>query len=964
MVADRVYWLRLVESRVNKYLEGADPSSLLGAGAVDEADCLLALMDGRDALDNSGLDVEALVALGWLYWLRTADSRDSQHFARSLSYRSEAEFEAAVTFFTLVSGAVPGMLPSELRELLDHGLDTAYWVPGRNEFEFYLNDGYPPALDLAVERMRTYLIATGGADPRRASQYANFSTALRERFKLRGQPEDIDEAVESASWAVSLAEGERHRGVYLSVLACAQLTRFLRFGCPDDLEASVACFQSAVHDRADPASANPVIRTDLGRALVTRFECRGDVADLDAAVAVLREVLAEQGHGEESSESRTVLALALCSRFTAAGARADLDEAVVVSRAAAEACTQSGVDVSGAQSALASALAERFSFDGDLADLHAAIAAARGAAQAAPGFDRLVYQSDLGDLLCARFNVTDDKADLDEAIDLIRKAVDEVSRSSPHSVTILTNLAHALQSRHECTGSLADIDEAVALGRQAVATAISVQVVGRARAATTLGLALHARFEASGEASDLDDAVAAAREALEAIGDRMDNTTYLSNLGMALRARFLWIRAPRDLDEAVDITVRAARAGGRTNAFCESNLAAVLALRFEHRGRSSDLHDAVAAARNAVELPQRGRRPAVHRLINLSAALYARFESLGAVDDIGEAIYVARASVSATGSDSALRAACQSMLSAALRSRYERYEQTADLDDAIAAARDAVHNTLPRSPDLAGRWSNLGTALLRRATAGTGQPPQDLTEAVAAVHSAVDAATTEGHDYAAMCSNLAVTLLAAHIAGDGSSTVVEAVRWAREAVRTTPEDQPDRVVFLANLGDCLAESYEATGDEETLHEALSAFVAGAHVVTAPPLQRQNCARRRGILGAASGRAQEAAAGFADEVRLLNQSVWHGLDRRSQEERLVLLQGAASDAGAWMISAQDYSTAVELLELGRAVLWSQLLDANAELTDLSFAAPELHREFVEVRAELNRAPSSWTQQLFA
>jgi hypothetical protein len=86
------------------------------------------------------------------------------------------------------------------------------------------------------------------------------------------------------------------------------------------------------------------------------------------------------------------------------------------------------------------------------------------------------------------------------------------------------------------------------------------------------------------------------------------------------------------------------------------------------------------------------------------------------------------------------------------------------------------------------------------------------------------------------------------------------------------------------------------------------------------------------------------------------AAWHGLPRGAQEEHLSQWVGVASRAAATALDADQPETAVELLEQGRGVLWSQLLDSRTDVAALAEAAPELAQRLQAVRAGLDRAAS--------
>ena len=98
---------------------------------------------------------------------------------------------------------------------------------------------------------------------------------------------------------------------------------------------------------------------------------------------------------------------------------------------------------------------------------------------------------------------------------------------------------------------------------------------------------------------------------------------------------------------------------------------------------------------------------------------------------------------------------------------------------------------------------------------------------------------------------------------------------------------------------------------------------------------------------------EAVEGFGAAVELAGLAVPRELGRTDQEFRLGEFAGLGSEAAAACVQAGQPGRAVELFEQGRAVMFSQVLDARSDLTDLQQAHPELADRFVRCRDVLDR-----------
>jgi hypothetical protein len=89
------------------------------------------------------------------------------------------------------------------------------------------------------------------------------------------------------------------------------------------------------------------------------------------------------------------------------------------------------------------------------------------------------------------------------------------------------------------------------------------------------------------------------------------------------------------------------------------------------------------------------------------------------------------------------------------------------------------------------------------------------------------------------------------------------------------------------------------------------------------------------------------------ISLLPHLATLGLDLQSRQEALASSAGLACDAASCAIQSGRYCEAVELLEGGRAVFWSQALQLRTPMDDLRDAEPELERELRQISFALEQ-----------
>ena len=96
------------------------------------------------------------------------------------------------------------------------------------------------------------------------------------------------------------------------------------------------------------------------------------------------------------------------------------------------------------------------------------------------------------------------------------------------------------------------------------------------------------------------------------------------------------------------------------------------------------------------------------------------------------------------------------------------------------------------------------------------------------------------------------------------------------------------------------------------------------MLTATPSMRVAAARGWGLCALLAGYPGSAVEGYTAAIELMPLVAWHGLDQATREHHLREWAGLASDAAAAAVAAGDPARAVELLEAGRSMLWTQAL----------------------------------------
>ncbi|MFC9292931.1 CHAT domain-containing protein [Streptomyces sp. NPDC057011] len=604
----------------------------------------------------------------------------------------------------------------------------------------------------------------------------------------------------------------------------------------------------------------PVCRMNLGRAAQRAYALDGRPADLDTAVAAFEAAAAELPPGDpDVLTAWAFLGSCLRDRFAARRHMPDLDRAVEVARQASTAPWTTGR--SSRTLDLTAALGTRAEFGGGRAeDLDESVDLLQGVLDEVETLDpdRLPALASLSWCLRLRYQRTRTPSDLDRAVRAGREAVDRAPDGEPWLPARLHNLAIALRLGYERSGPGAarDLrDAVVAAGRCLDLTAgghhdrlpylleadlvggaaltafgsdaaldfqirtrrlvvAEIPLEGPARASVRRELAswLRQRFERSGARTDLDDAIETYRTCVAEAGpEHPEGALMLANLSTALWRRFERSARPDDIDAAVQAAQSAYDATPREDEDKReerlSRLFTVTVLQVQRRAFDADGFDDIAVAgREHGELlrhltGQPGSGPA-----DAQASTPFAHNSYLPEEPEGEVEPLRLALTAASGSGPHRVTQARIALADALTWRYEHTRAADDLDEAIELYRAAQH------PE------RLGLALRRRAEDGRGSRPGDWEAAIAALRTAMERSPAPGPARAWAMSRLATTLRSSFDRSGGEADLDEAVALSRRAVT----EAPDEPALWANLSNAHHTRYARHYDPADLDAAVTA----------------------------------------------------------------------------------------------------------------------------------------------
>ncbi|EPT05715.1 hypothetical protein FOMPIDRAFT_1111424 [Fomitopsis schrenkii] len=742
-------------------------------------------------------------------------------------------------------------------------------------------------LDSGIDLLREALELHPAGHPDRSASINDLATYLQTRFELLGDRADLDSAVTLHREALELRPvGHPDRGSSLNNLANALL------GDHADLDSVIALHREAleIHPVGHPHRSFSL--NNIGSALQSRFEQLGDRADLDSAINLHREALElrPSGHPDRSS-SLSILATALRTRFKQLGDRADLDSAITLRREALELRPAGHPDRSMLLNNLARSLNTRFEQLGDRADLDSIISLHCEALEHHPAGhpDRSSSLTDLGSALQSRFRHRGDRADLASAINLHHEALELHPTGHPDRCGSLGNLANDLKIRFEQFGDPADLDNAIALHRESH----ELHPVGhphRSVSLNNLASSLNTRFRQLGDRADLDSVISLHCEALELCpaGDPRRSWS-LTNLGSALQSRFEQLGDCADLDRAIDLHHEALElrpVGHLGRSWVLSNLAVTLQTRFEQLGGRTDLDRAIDLHRDTLELCPAGHSNHSLSLNNLATALHIRFTHFGDRVDLESATSLHREVLVLHPAGHPIRSLSLRNLANTLQCQFEQLGALVDMDSVITLHREALE------------------------LCPTGHPHHSL-----ALHSLASALQTRFNQL-----------------GDHAD-LDKAIDLHREAVELLPTGHPNHVASLNNLAISLFHRWHDSKDNAALDEFVGLCETAATVPPGISLLAVARLARFSEIGVFDQPTQKRVVEvYSEVISLMPQVAYLGLSPSRRLQSIIRAEPAAVMAASHALALHDISTAIQLLEQGRAVFWQQATRLRTPLLD--------------------------------
>ncbi|KAI9460681.1 TPR-like protein [Boletus coccyginus] len=553
--------------------------------------------------------------------------------------------------------------------------------------------------------------------------------------------------------------------------------------------------------------------------------------------------------------------------------------------------------------------------------------------------------------LRSRYNQLGAIRDLEAAIILDREALDLCPQGHPDRFMSLKNFAVDLFTRYKQLGRIEDLDMAIVLNREEL-DLHPQGYPGRPTSLNNLAVFLSTRYKRLGEMEDLDEAVILHREALDLHPQgHPDRAVSLNSLAIVLSTRFKQLGRMEELNEAIvlgrqGLELHPKGHPGRSGSL--NNLAVRLSTRYVQLGGMENLDEAIVLHREALDLHQQGHSDLSVSLNNLAVCLSTRYDQLGGMEDLDKAIILYREALNLRPQGHPKRSNSLNNIAIVLSTRYKQLGRMEDLDEAIVLHREAL-NLFPQGhPDRSASLNNFaGVLASRHKQLGR---MEDLDEAIVLNKEALKLCL-QGHlDRSMSLNNLAVYLSTRYDQLGRVEDLDKAIVLNREALDLRPQGHPDRSSSLNNLARHLCDRFIHLRQLKDKEEVFSLYAQLANVRQI--VSSADLSTARAWVGIARYfQHPTILLAYKTSLRLLTQ---HLATLPPLPQHLVILKNLTSslavDAFSACLHNRVPALAVELLEQGRGVFWSQLTRLRSPLDSLvisGLAGKMLADEFMQL-----------------
>ena len=382
-----------------------------------------------------------------------------------------------------------------------------------------------------------------------------------------------------------------------------------------------------------------------------------------------------------------------------------------------------------------------------------------------------------------------------------------------------------------------------------------------------------------------------------------------------------------------------------------NNLASAFLSCYQQSGRMEDFKEMIRCNREALTLCPPGHAHHSDCLNNLANAVLTRYRQLGRMEDLEDGItYHCEALILYPPGHPNCSLSLNNLATAIL-TRYGQLGKMEDLEETIRCHHKALILCPPGHPDRSDSINNLANAVL--ACYEQSGRMEDLEEVIRCHHKALTLRPPGHPNHSDSLNNLAIAIHTRYQESGRMDDLEETITYHCKALILHPPGHPNRSRSLNNLANAFLTCYKQCGQAEYLDECFALYEQAVNDLAASSRYK---------LAVAIHWAGVAQCYHHGSIFYAYSMSFHLLDRclisypnvESQQRFLAtahIPKSLASVAASAAINANELKVAVELLEQGRAILWSKMKGYRYPLDQLCQVNRQLADDFETLSVQL-------------
>jgi hypothetical protein len=399
----------------------------------------------------------------------------------------------------------------------------------------------------------------------------------------------------------------------------------------------------------------------------------------------------------------------------------------------------------------------------------------------------------------------------------------------------------------------------------------------------------------------------------------------------------------------------------------QASLAHNLLLRFRMTGAVADIENAVHAAQSALSRTNVGTARYFLKLNQLAECRDAQYLAFGDMMHLNDCIASTELIVQLAPSHSTDRRLAEHNLIDSLRLRSKVTGSLDDLDRAIALVPESFKSQVFDHPNAASMLHGIGQTFLSRFKM-TGSR-DDLERATAWIYEATQRCknrreSSQHFKHHIIMNAYAKLLRIRYEVLDEADGVAMALTEQRELANTMPAIHADRASILCGLAQTLICANKLDSGHEYVEEALNCLLDALSISHCPAYRRlKDVANVLTYLTKSPpclnhDETFKLSGVYSQTISLLPQVASFGLDPRTRLS-VISSSGRLTGQGAsHAIAVGQYELALEMLEAGRNVFWTQGLHIRTAFTNLP---PEIGDRLTGITTALGQPMPEYSDQ---